>query len=475
MKNSIRINYVYNVMYQFLAVAVPVITTPYISRVLGPSGVGYYNYVLGIVSYFGIFAITGTSAFGQREIAKRQGSIEARSVVFWRVFLFRIICTLIVSFFYLVFIVMVLPQYKILFLVNLFTLLSWVVDMSWYFQGMENFKVTSLRNSLIKISATILIFILVKKPSDLWLYVLIYALSNLFGNLSALPYLYKEVIFVKLDLKDIFLSFRPIMALFIPVIAIQLYTVLNKIMLGTFSTSEQVGYFSQANQIVSLLVTVISAYSGVLAPRIAALYSKKLFNSMKLLVDKALANLFFLSFPMICGLILLAKSGVPFFFGTGFKPVVNILYILSFLFVILGMGQMLGAFLIAIDRQRPYTVAVSIAAVVNLILNGIALYLHLGARGVAVASVISEIFATVIQIYNFKDFLSFKRIKNKFISYLIASSIMTFYILLLSIIVISRFYFICLAMLTGPIIYIVVLVLLKDEVCCTVLKRIMRF
>lgn len=249
---SLKINYIYNLLYQFLAIAVPLLTTPYVSRVLGARNVGLYNYTLGIVYYFGIFAVTGTATYGQREVATRQNDKKERSRIFWEVFIFRFFCVTIVFLIYTFFLNNFMLQYKLLFLVNIFTIFSWLVDVSWYFQGVENFKVTAIRNSMVKLVATVLIFTFIKNPTDLWLYTLIYALSNFAGNLTMIPQLFSEVMIVKISFRSIMANFRGIMELFIPVVAIQLYTVLNKIMLGSMSSATQVGYYSQANQIINV-------------------------------------------------------------------------------------------------------------------------------------------------------------------------------------------------------------------------------
>ncbi len=264
----------------------------------------------------------------------------------------------------------------------------------------------------------------VRLKTDLNMYMMIYVVSALVGNITLIPYLRKEIIFYKITFKNLISNFNEIMSLFIPVIAIQLYTVLNKIMLGMFSNVSEVGYFSQANQVVNMLVTILSAYSGVLIPKISFFYSRKMNNDIKIYVSKAFKNLILLGLPMTIGFISISNIFVPIFFGDDFGAVVDVLRILSLLFLILGMGQMLGSFLVAINRQRSYTIAVCCAAVSNLILNSLFLYLKLGAEGVAIATVISEIIATSIQLYFFKEFIVFKWLNSTFFKCFISAIVM---------------------------------------------------
>ena len=246
--------------------------------------------------------------------------------------------------------------------------------MSWYFQGMENFKVTAIRNGLVKILATIFIFILIKKPSDVVLYAFIYVLATLIGNLTMIPYLKDEIIFIKFNFKKIRKHIRGILGLFLPVIAIQLYTVLNRVMLGALSSSDQVSYFSQIMTVINLALSIISAFVGVLTPHIANVYSEGKEFEIRNLSRLAINFVYLLGLPMLVGCLVCGDLFVPTFFGIQYKPAVPILHILSLLFVILGFGQILGGFLISTNRQKKYTIATIAAESISTIVQ--VYYLH---------------------------------------------------------------------------------------------------
>ena len=320
MNSKLSLNYFYNLMYQFLAIALPIITVPYVSRTLGASALGEYYYIAAIVSYFNIFAILGTTDYGQREIAKRQEDKVDRSKLFWNILYFRIICTLITLAIYIIFIIVFPQKYRLLLIINLLSFVSWIFDVSWYFQGIENFKVTAIRNGLVKILATILIFILIKKPSDVSLYTFIYVVAGLIGNLTMVPYLRGEIIFEKFQIKSVFKHVKGILSLFLPVVAIQLYTVLNRVMLGALSTSNQVSYFSQIMTVINLSLSIISAFVGVLTPHIANVYGKGLIKEIKKLSRLAINFVYLLSLPMMLGCLVCGDIFVPIFFGYQYKP-----------------------------------------------------------------------------------------------------------------------------------------------------------
>lgn len=418
MNSKLSLNYFYNLIYQFLAIALPILTVPYVSRTLGASSLGEYYYITAVVSYFNIFAILGTTDYGQREIAKRQSDKVARSKLFWDILYFRTMCTLITLAVYIVFIVIFPQKYRLLLIINLLSFVSWIFDVSWYFQGMENFKVTAIRNGLVKILATILIFILIKHPSDVALYAFIYVIAGLLGNLTMIPYLKHEIIFESFQIKNILKHVKGILSLFLPVIAIQLYTVLNRIMLGALSTSDQVSYFSQIMTVINLSLSIISAFVGVLTPHIANIYSRGLDKEITQLSKLAINFVYLLGLPMMIGCLVCGDMFVPIFFGNQYRPAIPILYILSLLFIVLGFGQILGGFLISTNRQKHYTVAVSLAAIMNLVLNFIFLIvLHTGAIGVSIATVFSESVSTLVQIYYLRDLLNMSSFLKGFLRY----------------------------------------------------------
>lgn len=475
MNKKVTINYIYNLLFQLLSVSLPILTVPYVSRALGASKLGEYYYVTSIVTYFGIFAVLGTVSFGQREIAKVQNSKRKRSKLFWELFYFRLIFTLISLIIYLVFIIFVYKKFFLLFIVNIFTFLSWIVDVSWYFQGVENFKVTAVRNSIVKICITLFIFILVKRPSDVWIYTLIYSFANFAGNVTMIPYLKGEIEYIHIGLFDIFRNFKEIIELFIPVIAIQLYSVLNRIMLGAMSSTEQVGFFSQIYTVVNLAITLIYAFVAVLTPRIAALYNDNRLVEVRQYTDIAVGYVYLLGLPMMIGSFCLGNLFVPVFFGSGYLKAVPIMYVLSTLYIIVGMGQLLGSFLVAINRQLKYTIAVSITAIINMVLNFWALSLGYKAIGVALVTVLSELICTILQIYFLKDLISLSSYYKYFIHYLPPSVLIILIIFVVRHLPISNNIMeLSTALILSVSIYFIYLIIKKDSLFLDILSPLIR-
>jgi len=474
MDKKIFTNYMYNLTFQMLNIILPFITTPYVSRVLGATGIGEYNYVYGIVTYFGIFAVTGTATYAQREIAKQHDNIEVRSKIFWEILFFRLISTILVSIIYIIFVFNYMREYRLLFLINFLTVFSWIFDVSWYFQGVENFKVTAVRNSLVRIFSTIFIFILVKSRNDVWIYTLILTSGMFLGNVTMMPYLKKEIVKSTVTLKNILSNTGGIMALFLPVIAIQLYTVLNKVMLGAMTSAKEVGYYSQANQIVNIGTTVIYAFVAVLTPRIAALYYEGKHEEIKKYMTKAIMNVYFLGLPMTFGCIAIASCFVPVFFGRGYSPVIPLMQIMSVLFVIMGLDQLVGTFLVSMNKQNIFTVAVSVAAIVNVILNYLLIRMGFGAEGVAYATIISEICTTVIEILGLNKYIRFKDLWVFLLKYLVPSAFMYIVVIILNSLFNVNIIGLLIRLIIAIFVYGAYLLFIKDQLVFYIFKSLFK-
>ncbi|KAB8287931.1 flippase [Bifidobacterium avesanii] len=466
---SIKKNYFYNLSYQILSILIPFITTPYVSRVLGADGVGAYAYTYGIVSYFAIFAATGTVNYGNREIAKNQDNKYERSKIFWEVFLFRLICTFVVTIAYCIFIFIIFKEYRILFVIHFLTVASWIFDISWFFQGMENFRVTALRNGIIKIIGTLLIFAFVKNDNDVWIYTLIFCFATLFGNLSMWTFLKKDICYIPIRQLNLLRCIRPVMGLFAPVIAIQIYVVLNKTMLGSMKGVAEVGYYTQAERIVQMILTIIASVVGVLMPRIAHLYKNGDLTKVSLYYHKAIDYIFLLALPVIFGLAAVADIFVPIFFGPGYDSVAILLHILSALFIILSLGQLFGVFLVAMDKQRQYTIAVSVAALTNFFLN-IILIIPFGSIGASVATVIAEFVSTFIQAYYIRNILDMRYLFRSFAHYFVPAFLMFACVFCIRFVDIGILTELILSICVGGLVYGGYLLLMKDDFLFSVLK-----
>lgn len=470
-KSSFVSNYFYNMIAEMLVLLVPLITTPYVSRVLNAKALGDYGYTSGIVSYFGIVAALGTVNYAKRELAYVQNNSQKRSEVFFELLILRFVT---ISFAFLVFIFFLnstSSDLKKLYWIQLITVVSWYFDITWLFGGMEDFKIVSMRNSIVKLLSMALIFIFVKKDSDVWIYTLILSGSLLLGNLSALPYAKKYIKKVNFKKLKPYKHLKGVLSLFTSVVAVQLYTVLDQTMLGSIINTTEVGYYIQAQKIIRVALTIIGSFALVLLPRIANLYRNKNTEEMNKYWRISIDYLFMLALPLMVGCVLCSKKFVPLFYGPGYDPVGVLLIILSILFVILGLGQILGTLLTAIDKQLYATISVSCGAVINIGLN-LFLIKRMNAAGACVASVIAETVVTLIQSFFLKNEFDFKYLTKSFSRYFIPSAIMGCTVFGVGLLEFNEWFGIIVQVLMGVLVYFSFLLFSREPLTKDLLGRI---
>ena len=461
--NKVVKNYLYNLSYQILVLIVPLITTPYVSRVLGAKGVGTFSYTNSIVQYFILFGCIGLNLYGQREIAYVQHENEKRDKVFWELVILRIIAVSIsLTVFY--FTLASHGKYASVFLIMCLDILASMVDISWFFQGIEDFKKIVVRNFIIKIVGVALIFIFVKSSDDLLLYVICHSATLFLGNLSMWAYMPKLVGKVKLRELEIKKHMRPTIVLFLPQIATSVYTVLDKTMIGLLTgIEEEVAYYEQSQKIVKIVMTLVTSLGTVMMPRVANLFKQNEIDKVKNYLSKSFRFVFFLSFPMMFGLMAVGCNIVPWFFGLGYDMVIPNMMVIAPILVIIALSNIMGTqYLLPTGRQKEYTLSVVTGCVVNFTLN-LLLIPHFLSIGAAVSTVIAETSVTCVQVYFTRKDFKFGEIISNNKDYIISSLIMFVPTYLLSKYLPSSILntFICVAV--GGLMYVGLLFVMKDE------------
>lgn len=493
-KKSITKNYIYNMVYQVLTLILPLVTTPYLSRVLGAEGIGIYSYTYTIVTYFILFGSLGVALYGQREIAYAQENVEVRKKVFIEIILFRFasIGMAIIAYFFLF---INGAEYQIYYRILLLELIAAAFDISWFFQGMEEFKRTVTRNVLVRICSVSLVFLLVKNKDDLATFTLIYSLADLIGNLSLWLYLPKYLKGIKVKNINVLQHLPQILLLFIPQISNQLYKMLDTTMIGKLiEDKSEVGFYEQAQKVIRLLLTIVTSLGVVMIPRMASTFAsgdkEKINNYMKM----SFRFVFFLAFPIMFGIISISKDFVPIFFGEGYDKVVILINIISPILLLMGIANVLGTqYLLPTKRQKEYTISIIIGVIINFIFNYI-LIVRYGAIGASISTVLSQLVIDIIQAQYIKKEISLRELLKTSISYLMASIIMFVFCKLTQYFIYSD---ICLGIITlfannlgatisnmtsilsiimqifvGVLVYIGILISLKDEYVYLAINKI---
>lgn len=465
-EKNVTKNYIYNLIYQIMVMILPLITTPYLSRVIGAEGIGIYSYTLSIVTYFVLFGSLGTAMYAQREIAYVQDDEYKRSKNFWEIFILRAISiTISMIIFYFVF--GRKGEYSLYYKILLLEIFANIFDISAFFQGMEEFKKVIKRNLIIKVISIISIFIFIKSENDIEKYLLIYSLSTLIGNISLWWYLPKYIIKIKVKSLDFKKHIKPTIVLFIPQIATQIYTVLDKTMIGAMIQNKaEVGYYEQSQKIVKLLLTIVTSLGTVMLPRIANKFASGKKEEIKSNINTSFNFVYFLSIPMCFGIILIAKDLIPWFLGDGFEKAIYIIYVISPIILLIGLSNVIGIqYLLPTKRQKQYTLSVISGAITNLIFNLIFI-VRFQSIGAAIATTIAETTVTGLQFYFIRKEYDLKLIFKMSFKYIVSSIVMFITVLFVNKIILNNLGIVtrmALDVLIGTITYLIILIILKDE------------
>lgn len=409
---KLQANFIYQFSYQLLAILLPLITAPYISRVLGAEGIGEYTYSYTIAYYFYTICMLGFDTHGQRVIASIQDNKSDRGIRFTEIFILQLLLTAFGSIFYVFYAFQLSGVRRTLALIQIIYVASSCTYIAWLYEGVEEFKNIAKRNTLIKIVSTILVFILVKKASDIWIYALIVAGSTFAGNIIFLTSMGKYVSFTKIKIRNVFKHLKPIIMVFIPQISITIFLQIDKLMLGWWSTTRELGYYQNAEKIINIPITLITTVGIVVMPRIVSLKCAGDNEKIKRFNALCMQILLIIGFGCMFGLIAISPDFTPWYFGKDFVDCVPIVTSLSVTIIFMVWENVLQKqYLVPFSRDRVVIICMGIAAVLNVILN-VLLIPSMGAFGAIIGSIASHLVICVIEsVILFKELPVFEYMK----------------------------------------------------------------
>lgn len=462
MDKKIFKNYIYNLSYQLITLLLPIIVVPYISRILGKSGIGIYSYTTAISQYFIILGTVGITCYGGRVIAYERDNKEVMSKTFWTITILKFITTIISLIAYL-FIFCLEGEHVSIYIIQAIGIISVAFDITYLFNGLEEFKTIVKRNVFVKFISLISIFIFVRSKNDLSIYVLINVVSVLIGNLSMWLYIRNIVDKISVDFKNLKKHFLKSLEFFIPQIAITLYTIIDKTMLGMLSDINNVGIYEQSQKIIKIIIAIITGLGTVMQPRMSNIFANRRFDLLKEYLNKSIVIVAIASIPMSLGMIGISKDFVPWFFGENFLEVRNVLIILSPIIIFIAIGNVLSMqYLIAVDKLKEVTKSSVFGLFINVVLNLI-LITKLNVIGASIATVISEFSVTAFLYKYSKTIIDIGYIKISIGKCIVSSIIMLISILILGNNMEPSILTTFLQVLLGAGVYLGVLILIKEE------------
>lgn len=421
--SSIRKNFLYQTLYQLLTIIIPIITTPYISRHLGADGIGEYSFYYSIANYFAIFILLGLNTYGNRLIAQSRGDHEKLRKAFWSAYSMQFICGTIVIAFYFLYCCYLASDKLLAFIFGIY-ILSTVFDISWFFFGMEEFKMTVTKNIIIKLLTTISIFLLVKEKSHLYRYSMILVLGMIIGQVIMWPRLFKELGIVRINKSDICKHIRPNLILFITVLATSLFKIMDKIMLGAMTSSTQVGYYECSERIIAIPTALVISLGTIMLPRMSRIVSEGKEVECNKLVSSSIQLAMFFSTSIGFGIMSVAEQFVPLFYGEGYSTCIVLYYILLPSCIFLAFANVIRTqILLPHKKDIVYIKSAFIGAFVNLSINCVLIPKY-GAIGAAIGTFFAELAVCLVQVLSVRKEITLSRYIRDSIPFILSGIIM---------------------------------------------------
>lgn len=396
--SSLKKNLAYNVAYQILVIILPLITAPYVSRVLGADGLGTYSYIFSIVTYFGLFGMLGIANHGNRSVALVRDNRQKVSEAFSNTYIIQLCTTVIALLLYFLFIYCWFSGDKTIAYIESIIVLSYVLDITWFFFGLEQFAVTVTRNAIIKIATVVAIFIFVRSREDLWIYALIMSCGMLFSQIYLWLRIRKYADFCKPSWSQVKSNIKPVLMLFIPAIAYSIYKLLDKVMLGAMSSMSQVGLFDNAEKIINIPSSLITAFGTVMMPRITVLLGTGDEHRISYLNKISVRYFTLLVVGAAFGLAGICNVLAPVYFGSEFVGSAPIIAGLGFSLIFVTWANVIRTqYLIPNKLDKPYVISSVIGALANFAVN-IILIPKFAGIGAMIGTIIAEFTVFFVQL-----------------------------------------------------------------------------
>lgn len=459
---SIKKNLLINALQQIVTLVLPIATVPYLSRVLGAEGVGIYSYTDAIVQYFILFGSFGLTLYGTRQIAYTRDNKEKVSAEFWKIFFLKLFLILVATLFFVVYTTVFETIYRKYMYIQVLALLSTAVDISWFFHGTEEFERIFVRHIIFKLIGFVSIFIFVKEVDDVATYIVIMKLVDLFGNIFLWKGLLKKICFVRLTMSEIISTLKPATALFIPQIAIEIYVIFDKSMLGWMTNASSVGIYSKAEQFAKLPLTLVAVLGTVMFPRMSNLHSNNDQKSISQFLNISLSSVALIGIGSSFGLAAIAADFIPWMLGEEFLPCIRLLYLLAPLAYVIGSSNIIGKqYLITTNHEKTFTVITVIGACCNLLIN-LLLIPSLTYYGAAFATLLAESCILLIEFVVARKVIQFKEYFIEVMKMMCAGIGMFFVVKLVGLIIKTPVLNTLTQILIGVATYTVLIILFKE-------------
>lgn len=466
-KSRVSANYIYNVLYQILTFITPIITAPILTRTLGASNIGIYDYTYSIVNWFILFGMLGVTLYGNKEIAKAATTNDKNviSKVFSQIFTMQMITVFLSLILFLVIFGLTNFEYKEVYLFQSILIFASGFEISWLYVGLENFKRVTARNFIIKIITVLGIILFIKDANDLILYTILIGVTTLLGGISLFVGIKDIVHYIRPTFKELFNHIKGSIILFIPQIATSIYSIFSKTMIGMlYPNIDEVGFYNYAYKLITMVLYLVTTIGTVMLPHVVSTIASGKEDKAKDMTNKTLKIALCLSFPLAIGFAVVAPYFIPWFLTEEFSKTGYIISILAPTIIFISITNVFGTqYLIPFDRVKQYTISIVSGSIVNIISNLI-LIPKLGGYGAAISAVITEFSVLIVQYIFVHKIFQFDGVLSKAVKYFVSALVMGFFVFLIGhymgIGVITNI----VQVVVGMIIYLLILIITKDDI-----------
>ncbi len=397
-RNSITKNLLFQFLNQILTLLFPLLLSPYLTRSLTETPLGIYTFTYSVSYYFIMLSMLGISRYGQRVISQNAHDKIKIRTTFWSLFTVHAAVSAVFTLSYVLFVSFYIEQNKEIYLFQSFYVLSALFDLSWLYYGLENIKNVVWMNTAIRIAECILILNFVKSPEDLWIYTLICSGGTLTGQLLLIPKAVKLIPPINFTKADLICHIRPLLFFFVSDIAVSLYTVFDKTLLGILSTAANVAFYEYSNKIVHAATKLCSVVGIVMLPRACRLAATGNVDSQKKNMEYSFLLVSFLGMGAIFCLCAVGTQFAAVYYGESFSVCGGVIKALSPLVFIIGAGEVIRAqYMIPNHMDKQYMTCMIISASLNLIIS-VFLIPFLEIYGAVIGTLAAELVGFVFQL-----------------------------------------------------------------------------
>lgn len=478
MAQSVKVNYILNLINTGTQMLFPLITFPYVCRVIEADGIGQINFFQSIISYISLFTCLGIPMYAIREIARDRSDVVQMNRTAMEILLLHSMLTL-VGYAIVAILCLTVPQIQVnipLFLILSLTIFFTAIGCEWFYQGIEDFKYITIRGLIIKTVSVVLLFIFVKSKTDL-LYYGCYTVfgvlgGNIFNFFRLRKYIHREnIIFSELHIKR---HIKPVLKVFSFSVVTSIYLQLNTVLLGFLKNALAVGYFAAATKVMQMLLTMSACLGSVMMPRASHLIAENKEDEFNRLIQKSYDFTLAIALPMTIGLIFCAPSLIMALCGVKFEHSILPSQIIAPIILMVAISNVFGIqVLFPKGKINIVTLCCGIGAVADLILN-LCLIPFFSYIGTSIAYLGAEVATTVSMYFIGRRYIPIIYFKKSHLTYALGCIVMAFVLYGISLLQQPTLTILLLQGCCGVLAYFIILCICKDEMLVQILSRIKR-